>query len=170
MYVPVSSLVRLHIAFQYLPTNLIKKNISVTLRLRDTFLSFGVYMIYIFLKWNDYNMVDSQAHTWTPLQGRTCCPSCWECCSYLPLLSAPSGTASVAKSISPQVIFLPMRDECRSTGAWPSHLNSERPFQIQSSPQGLPRLSLSLHPSLISLCSLLLPSLLFLSTEPRGTL
>lgn len=40
-------------------------------------------------------------------------------------LSAPSGTTTVAESISPKVAVLPVRKGCRCIKVWPSHPNSE---------------------------------------------
>lgn len=68
-----------------LSTNSMEKIISVYPSLRGTFLHLGVYLISIFLRWRDYNVVDNEADTQNhPVQGRTCCPSYWEHCSYLP--------------------------------------------------------------------------------------
>lgn len=134
--------------------------ISVPSSLRDTFPSLGVYMIYVFLKWNDYDVVDTPVHTWTPLQGRVLPQLLGVLQLSAPVVSTFWNCLSCRECTSPKVTLFSLRDGCRSIKTWPSHPNSERPLQLQSSPKDPLRLSLSLHPSLISLSahSCFLPS------------
>lgn len=138
--------------------------IFVPFTLIDTFLSLGVCTICLFLECNDYNVVDTQAlfkkgHVAPAARSTAAVSPYWNCLS--------------CREHSPKVTLLPERDGCKSIKAWPSHPNSEQLRKAILAPE----LSMGSAKTVIepthqldfSPYPVLLPSLLFLSIDPKGT-